>query len=1659
MYPALKSAGLTMFLVCSTTIALCSPGTTERSPVLAQLTVKQARKADGVDAALGEANRLLQQGTHQFETAEYEAALSSLQQALKLYQQDKNQNGEAQTLIVLSNLYTELEKTNQGIDLGEKAVKLAREIKSRLLEGRALSVLGIAYFVAQQDQKAQKILEESLKIAREIQDQQTEGRVLVSLSGVYTIVLEQPEKAITVAQQAVTIAQQLKDRRLEGRAFWRIGLALDAQKKTAPALTVYLQGLEASRAAGDRRNIGMMLLNIGGNYNILKEYKKAIPYLQEGVEFAETLPIELLKLQIPHQLANAYMESNQYALAIPFYQKAIAAAEQSKNLEQQYSIWSELAANYFRTDDYANSRKAREQVLRVAQQLKNSEVLADAYRRLGNVDILLEDHKTALKYLLQAVELYQKVPDSAAQQSNVWSSVGTTYFRLNDLANARSAYEQALKFAQPLKDLKQQAQILQQLGIVANQAGRNQEALSYYQQAILLLREIKDHQGELSALRLQLGAFNELEEYDQAIATIQQRLELARSLPNAEVAITEVLELAHIPYVFLGQKYESEKNESKALETYQALLKLGQQSNRKHLQAYALSHIGSSYYKQGEFDLALPILKQGLALANESNTIQAKPYLLMHLGAVYLFKRDYAKSLEYFQQKRQVDQELFRLGASVNSGYKTLSEAEKHRQDEKFREISQFDTTSTVQGLALTYRALKDYPKAIEFTQLVLKIAQQRQEFDRVLDAASGLIQVYDDALQPAQGVEFAQAFLKDSERQNNPKLIAAAQVLVGVAYYTIKDFSQSILALEKSRIIAQKTGDDTLHAKVLNVLSEAYLTNNDFQNSIDRANQALSLAPKLKVPSIEIDALVNLSRAYLGIGNYDQAIEYAQKGLDITQRNKDKDGQARLWLVLGVIYNFNQDYAKAIDAFERSRTFAKESPEAAKEVAACVLNGYLNTQLGAPNRPNAGCQPNATLAQYIGGREQALTIEATTLLSSSASEFSLSSYQKSLSFAQQSLALAQKQKNTSTEADAYNLIGLNYAELSDEKQAIANVERAISVAQSAKKKDTSGLLTTLADIHREFGRTEKAVELYQQAIALQNKASNAYTGLARIYREKQPALAIVFYKQSVDQIETLRQKNRALPKDLQESFLQSIQGLGRTKVADTYRELANLLLTQGRILEAQQTLELLKVQELKDFDRTTRAKIDHGKIELDPTEQTIVNQYGSFIAFGQKLRECQKIPQCAEYDRLSELRNNAQTDYDRAVKTFEAALRARKQEDENNFLNPKNRFSGNVQRLLEKQDDTALIYSLVTDDKLWLVLASKGEAPRQFEVKVSQSDLNSAVIKFRQLMEQCERRSCGIRDTTELNTVSQQLYGWLFPKPLQQELQGRIKHLIFAPDRITRYIPMSALFDGKQYLIENYTVSTIISAEYTNTDRPNYDPQKTTVLAVGLSNAAPPNFPPLSNVPLELASIVQTNSTPAGVYPGLELLNQQFDLRSLQKNLFGHTILHIATHGAFVREQADASYILLGTGQKLPISTIKKLNDLGNVQLVVLSACQTALADRGADGIEISNVSFSFIERGVKAVIASLWQVNDSSTSLLMQRFYQNLATGKMTKVEALRQAQLSLLQGKLTTKDAPQRSPSLIPVGASKTEHSQVIDFSHPYYWAPFIIIGNGL
>ncbi len=470
-------------------------------------------------------------------------------------------------------------------------------------------------------------------------------------------------------------------------------------------------------------------------------------------------------------------------------------------------------------------------------------------------------------------------------------------------------------------------------------------------------------------------------------------------------------------------------------------------------------------------------------------------------------------------------------------------------------------------------------------------------------------------------------------------------------------------------------------------------------------------------------------------------------------------------------------------------------------------------------------------------------------------------------------------------------------------------------------------------------------------------------------------------------------------------------------------------------------------MEELREF---TRASYAGGTLTYDPAEQPVVVAHGSLIDLGADLAQC--APNCPQtlYDQQIALERQ----YDQVVATFKQTVRQSRAND-SVFYDPAS-FSSDALDLVNAQPGTVLIYPVVLEDRLWLLWTATGGVVGSIEVPVNQAELSRATLQFRELLERQD-----VQSYAEFKTVSQQLYGWLIA-PLASELEkNSIRHLIFAQDRTTRYLPMAALYDGSQYLLERYTISTVLSAALTDTQGRLGDVASTTALGLGLTRAIP-GFSPLPNVAEELTAAIRSSADAnQGIYSGQIFLDEAFTLEALSQNVRRANILHIATHAAFVPSTQGESYILSGTGQRLVLSDIGALDtQFRNLHLVVLSACQTALGGAALDGTEIAGVSSYFLGRNkAETVMATLWSVNDAGTSLLMQRFYTLLATGKMTRAEALRQAQLSLLLGE-TTLDQRFTTLGLDRGGfvpAEVTDES--VGLAHPYYWAPFILIGNPL
>ncbi|MFB8787978.1 MAG: CHAT domain-containing protein [Potamolinea sp.] len=553
--------------------------------------------------------------------------------------------------------------------------------------------------------------------------------------------------------------------------------------------------------------------------------------------------------------------------------------------------------------------------------------------------------------------------------------------------------------------------------------------------------------------------------------------------------------------------------------------------------------------------------------------------------------------------------------------------------------------------------------------------------------------------------------------------------------------------------------------------------------------------------------------------------------------------------------------------------------------------------------------------------------------------------------------------------------------------------------------------------------------------------------------QQKQPELAVVFYKQSVNVRETIRKDLRVLPKEQQESYTQT--------VAYTYRNLADILLKQDRVLEAQKVLDLLKLQELEDYLRNVRGNQETQQgIEYLANEQQLLTQYNAklsqVVQLGKELTALQKIPQASrtpaqekqrqEIEAAQQQSTREYLDFIRSPQVVAIVQQLNRTTDRTNVdLKSLPALQDNLKKL---DQDAVLLYPLILDDRLELVLATPYAPPIRRTVPVKREELNRAIAQF---------RSSLTNPSSNAKEPAQKLYDWLI-KPLEPALkQANTKTIIYAPDGQLRYIPLAALYDGKEWLVQKYRVNNITALSLTNLDK---KPQPPKILAGAFSQGSYQvrvgeqtyPFGGLRGAGKEVENLVT-------VIPGTtKLVNQEFSKAEIEKRMSDYSIIHLATHAAFLPGKPEDSFILFGNGDTANFRDVETWL-LKNTDLVVLSACETGLGGKLGNGEEILGFGYLMQQAGAKAAIATLWTVDDGGTQALMDAFYVALGNSTTTKAEALRQAQIALITGDYKALGKQRGGLGVVERINSSLPQQVTNRLSHPYYWSPFVLIGNGL
>jgi CHAT domain-containing protein len=342
--------------------------------------------------------------------------------------------------------------------------------------------------------------------------------------------------------------------------------------------------------------------------------------------------------------------------------------------------------------------------------------------------------------------------------------------------------------------------------------------------------------------------------------------------------------------------------------------------------------------------------------------------------------------------------------------------------------------------------------------------------------------------------------------------------------------------------------------------------------------------------------------------------------------------------------------------------------------------------------------------------------------------------------------------------------------------------------------------------------------------------------------------------------------------------------------------------------------------------------------------------------------------------------------------------------------------------------------------------------APRQAKTKVPAAELNKKILAFREAL---------TNPRLDPRPLGAELYD-LLVRPIEKDLKGaRVQNLMWSLDGTLRYIPLWALYDRetKQYLIEKYPSSLFTPHTVAGLLRA---PRNWTGAEFGVTKASKVGdvaFTALPGVGEELAGVHRSLGGPE------PKLDDAFTLDAFRDALDAQPgVVHVATHFHFKPGDEAGSILLLGKGQSLSVEALRDMseNALGGVDLLVLSACDTAMSG-DADGKEFEGFALLAQYKGAGAVLATLWPVADESTALLMGEFYRLKKNHReWTKLEALRQAQLEMMHGHLGSGNASNARSSYL--GKSTTVKSAappwpagLPKYAHPYYWAPFVLTGN--
>lgn len=1360
----------------------------------------------------------------------------------------------------------------------------------------------------------------------------------------------------------------------------------------------------------------------------------------------------------------------------------------SNSLIVKYADWVLVNSpvSYGEFFDAIDAAKTDAELKAIADYYKAAAIEGDYFTYLGND----EEALVANDQVERGFRMNRK-HTKVASYMNLPEQIGWSYFFKARMHNTFSqndsviwAYTKGLEFFKKAKDVKGEGYCIGNLAAKYYDLENYKKAYEYYKESYYLKSKIKTtdsseyYKGIAIALHGMGDCLYYLYEFDSSLRTYTRATIFyiksntvdarTRSLSTYKY-IAKILKKqskypeAYKAYEALQLRYRQLGDQKNVAETYDDLadvlfslndyVKSAENYNKAYRMklswndkagaGYSKASVGQALYNLGEFDLAIAAHDTAVKLRGESDDNSGVAYSLKQIGALYSENGEYVKAEEYYEKAYDIYTKLDYKSSMAGiknsrgsldkkiSNYVSALNNYKEALKFYFELNDKIEVGNAYYNIASVYGKQNKIKTALTYLDTAIKIQNETGDLNGQLYTLlyiGSLTEIeYKDN---KKAMSFYQKALNIAKQTASPYNIATCQNSIGTLYSNMGQYSKAKPYYDSSYQIYVKILDRLQQSYALVNLGYHYCNVGNFAEGEKYFNNALKVAIEIK----NNNAIANAYGALGGIGRitgqFQQAIDNLNKSIEINKKGDNPWGVASNYIDLGNVLNEQSKYALAVNFYLKADSIYK-----------AIGNEYFrSTPLN-----NAG-----TIFFHQGNYDSSLTYfmpaldilkkmdpdgDFLNLITLNIGEVYVDKkqYAEGEKWLKQGLENSLKKEDKRNKGIAYRILARYNIERKNFKEAELQAFKAYEfIGDSGEIEQKTDNYNQIGIAKYELGDNKTAIEWLDKTI----KVSESVGFVKYLYQA---------YYYSALAYDKLNRKDTALRRikrsiEVLEKITGNIAGGAEAQKMFTsgdlqqrmYEKIVEWLLEQGKIEEAITYLEKsnnealnAKFKQLKGDNRGANNETQKALSEAEDKQKALEKINAELIKEKSKPEDQQKkdlIKKLEEYQQISQKEYNI---------FFQDLLKnnPKIQLYLSNNVNPEE-FRKHRKNIAP---DMAVLLYMMAEKNLYIFCATRDSVFAKI-VKVENKELSKKIMLAYNLVRNptylpTTRRGSKPVNTPKvdnpekvLNQTSSELYQLLIA-PVLNEILGK-KRLVIIPNGDLYYLPFHALISKLEnnkinYLMDDFTLFYSNSMSFVGSSQ-TLDLSDFRLMAVGNADKSLPN------------AEVEVNDIKKMFPSSIILVGEKATKDELLMQLEKYNILHFATHGILDYNHFDSSYLVLAANKNTGDNghfTIKDIleSKIDEYLLVTLSACETAVKNDIVEGYPQTTAS-AFLRVGVESVIASLWQVDDKATSILMKKFYENVST--MNKVDALHKAQVDL---------------------------SKMPGFNHPYYWAPFAYYGK--